>query len=473
MDHRLSEYLIEHASEIILIFSEAGYVDYANRAAYDLLEYDSFEGVGIWDVMPIQFAKAEIGFDAETEFSDEPQSVMAYRKNKTCFRCDAKLQKTNTDRIGYVAILEDASKSDFLEKKIVQVEEEAKAALKVKSEFVANVTHELRTPVNGILGNTRIMIEQEEDEKKLGTLNLIERGCNDMHSIINNILDFSKLEAGKFTLENREFEFRPMIDYVKSNHMPKVTEKGLQFFITVSPEIPTHIIGDELRITQVLNNLLSNATKFTSFGKISVEILKTAQVGKRIELFFMVVDTGIGMDKNDQDKLFKSFSQVDASISRKYGGTGLGLNISQQLVQLMNGNISVESEKNKGTAFSFNIWVEVPEAEIGDASHVDSFHKIDLAANNEEAATCFGSEDNLTELDNKLSKLILSVEMENWEKAENFVEAVRQLTVDAPKEVRTAVLKLKMSVQKGDYDKVMEAHTMLREVLEQKEWNNE
>ena len=123
----------------------------------------------------------------------------------------------------------------------------ADEAAKVKSEFVANVTHELRTPVNGILGNVRILQEKITDSELAGTLHLIERGCNDMNNIINNILDFSKLEAGKFTLETREFDFRSMIDYVKANHMPKITEKGLQFFVTVSPEIPERLIGDELR----------------------------------------------------------------------------------------------------------------------------------------------------------------------------------------------------------------------------------
>ena len=144
-----------------------------------------------------------------------------------------------------------------------------------------------------------------------------------MHALINNILDFSKLEAGKFILEPRKFDFRNMIDYVKGNHSNRMTEKGLDFSITVSPEIPEYIIGDELRIVQILNNLISNAYKFTSVGEIHVEVVKTAQSGTRAELFFMVIDTGIGIAKANQDKLFIRFSQVDAIISRRYGGTGL------------------------------------------------------------------------------------------------------------------------------------------------------
>ena len=154
----------------------------------------------------------------------------------------------------------------FLEKKIEQVEEEARDATKVKNQFVANVTHELRTPVNGILGNTQELLRKETERDKLHLLHLIERGCNDMNALINNILDFSKLEAGKFTLESRKFNFRNMIDYVKSNHKSRMTEKGLDFSIAVSEDVPECVVGDELRIVQLLNNLISNAYKFTPSG---------------------------------------------------------------------------------------------------------------------------------------------------------------------------------------------------------------
>ena len=293
-----------------------------------------------------------------------------------------------------------------------------------------------------------------------------------MNNLINNILDFSKLEAGKFTLEQRRFEFRSMIDYVRSTHMPKITEKGLKFFVTVSPEIPEYVIGDELRIGQVLNNLLSNACKFTHVGKVSLEVLKTAQNGNRVELFFMVIDTGIGIAKADIDKLFKSFSQVDASVSRKYGGTGLGLNISSQLVELRGGNISVDSEVNKGTMFSFSIWVELPEEEVEESmSHVDTYVAKSLSDTLKEDSEssnmlAFGTKENMEELKKQLSKIVLCIEMENWEKAESFTDSIKHLTVEAPKEMRTATLKLKMAVQKSDYDKAIAAYDAVMELLD-------
>ena len=317
---------------------------------------------------------------------------------------------------------------------------------------------------------------------------MVERGCRDMNSIINNVLDFSKLEAGKFTLEEREFDFRNMIEYIKGNHQSRITEKGLDFSITVAPDIPEKVIGDELRIVQILNNLISNAYKFTTVGGIHVEVVKTAVVKNRMELFFMVIDSGIGIAKADQDKLFKSFSQVDASISRKYGGTGLGLNICKQLVELMDGNIHVESTVGKGSNFSFHIWLDFSEDQNEQGGQTDedggqagifvteysarpqSAELLDKLQNltihgTAEGVWEFGTEENTAELKKKMSKLILCVEMENWEKAEMFAEAVKELVEGAPREVKSAALRMKMAVQKGDYDKANSAYELLRKSL--------
>ena len=342
---------------------------------------------------------------------------------------------------------------------------------------MANITHELRTPGNVILGNVLELKDIEEDVNKKKVLSLVERGCGDMNAIINNILDFSKLEAGKFTIENREFDFYEMVDYVESIHRPKVTEKGLEFSISVAPDIPRRIIGDELRIKQILNNLISNACKFTSVGRIAVEIVKAAQISGKIELFFLVIDTGIGIKKENQDKLFQSFSQVDASISRRFGGTGLGLNICKQLISLMDGTIHLESEEGKGSMFSFNIWVDVPESEMSRLMETDDLSSTekkvyqpkfsDFSENGKlEALRTFGTEENISELERNLNKLILSVEMDNWEKAETFANVMRDLTEGAPKDIKNKALRVKMAVQKEDYDKTAAAVQTLRDLLE-------
>lgn len=464
----LAQYVVEHMEEMMVCFDQNGLVTYANNATMERLEYgEQLVGTHISEIFPNAFWAAEPGFGTDIEFNEQVYDLMAYRLNKTCFPIDAKF--TDMKDGTYLCLSKDITKRSFLEKRIKQVEQDAEDAMKVKSEFVANVTHELRTPVNGLLGNTRELISRVQDEECQRILDLMERGCNDMNALINNILDFSKLEAGKFTLEIREFDFRKMIDYVKSNHMHKITEKGLEFFVTISPEVPAHIIGDELRIVQVLNNLLSNATKFTSVGKIAVEVVKTAQMLNRAELFFLVTDTGIGISKENQDKLFKSFSQVDASISRKYGGTGLGLNISKQLVEMMGGSIDVQSEVNQGTMFSFSVWVELPEAESKEAgATVDRATFLSNAMHRQEEGSQlveFGSDVNKEELEKNMSKLVLCVEMDNWEKAEGFMTAIKQLTDSAPQEVRSKMLRLKMAVQKADYDKTIAAYEELTALL--------
>ena len=462
----LFEQIINSAIEIFLSYDDDKRILMMNESARKELMYtDNDIGTSVSRL----FHNEDI---SEITYDGIIRQMMIYRSNQTCFRAQVKAIKTDSQISPYVLMIRNISDQYALEKAAEIARKETEATAKVKTEFVANVTHELRTPVNGILGNTNILLENEADPKKIGLLNTISKSCGAMNELINGILDFSKLDAGKFTLENRKFNFRNMIDYVKSTHMPKITEKGLKFFVTISPDIPEFVIGDELRISQILNNLLSNACKFTNVGKISLEALMTAQEKNRIELFFIVLDTGIGIAKSDEDKLFKSFSQVDASVSRKYGGTGLGLNISKQLVDLMGGHITVDSELNKGTMFSFSIWVETPEEETAevklpvDNNYAKNIHEA-LGADDEiEKAYIYGSEENRKELDEHMSKLILCLEMENWEKAENFSNSIKQLTIQAPKDIKVAALRMKMAVQKADYDRSVDEYNRLKELCE-------
>ncbi len=467
-------FAVENALEMTLMFDKTGKIVYANAVAKKLLDYgDEIYNQNISDVFPNTFKIQKEMFETNCSFGEELQNLVAYRKNLTCFPVEARLINYATDSDIYICMANDMLKKEFLSREIERVREEAQQAMKVKSEFVANVTHELRTPVNGILGNVRELMSEELESQVEKPLKIIERCCGDMNKIINNILDFSKLEAGKFTLELRKFDFRNMLDYVKANHINKITEKGLEFFMTVSPQVPQHIIGDELRIVQILNNLLSNALKFTTIGQITVEVIRTAQVNDRIELFFIVKDSGIGIDNADKDKLFQSFSQVDASISRKYGGTGLGLNICKQLVELMGGTIEVESEKNRGSTFSFSIWAGACEEDMVPVQMEDlkmpSFSMesfVDESREKAENTRQYSTPENQEVLKRNLSKLILCVEMENWEKAEMFMETIRQLTEGAPREVGRIILRLKMAVQKENYDKVSSGFEELKTLLQ-------
>ncbi|MBE5873327.1 MAG: hypothetical protein E7287_02855 [Lachnospiraceae bacterium] len=474
----LFQFSMDNLIEIVVFFELSGTITYANKMAMERLEYEGdIYKCNIWDIFPGSF-EIEGGVCHIKEELEVMQSMMAYRKNQTCFPVRSKIFRM--DETTYMCIAYDATNEVLMERKTGQALQEAEDAMKVKTEFVANVTHELRTPVNGISGSARELLSMETDPAKIKLLQMVERGCKDMNSLINNILDFSKLEAGKFVLEPRSFEFRNMMDYVKNNHNNRILEKGLNFSISISPQIPKDIIGDELRIVQILNNLISNAYKFTSVGGIDVQVVKTAQRENMMELFFIVSDTGIGIAKANIGKLFQSFTQVDASISRRYGGTGLGLNITKQLVELMGGEIHVQSEEGKGTVFSFDIWVEIPKEnleaggvllEYGEEEDTDKSELLQKLQNLSESKTddkiwIFGEQENLDELDKKLSKLILCVEMDNWEKAEMFSETVRQLLEGAPREIKSAMLKLKMAVQKENYEKVVPAYEALKGLLE-------
>jgi len=479
----LLRFSIDNVTEIVLVFNETGNIVYANRSAENQLEYElELTNYRMADVFPTEFREGElsVGNAAIQELAQE-KIRMLYRGNRTCFPAKVRIYSyADGDETQYVCMADNISTESFLEKQASQANQEAEQAQKVKTEFVANVTHELRTPVNGILGNVRELVAVETDNEKLKLLHLVERGCRDMNAIINNILDFSKLEAGKFALENRKFHFRGMMDYIRSNHYHRIIEKGLEFSMMIAPDIPEYIVSDELRIGQILNNLISNAYKFTSVGEIHVEAVKTARSGNKVELFFMVMDSGIGIEKANLDKLFKSFSQVDASISRKYGGTGLGLNICKQLVELMNGNIYVQSEKGKGTIFSFDIWVELPAEDCTDSEVMKELTYgtdereqtlLDKLMNLTEHAAVdkifkYGEPENLAEIRKKMEKLALSLEMDNWEKSESFAETVKQLVEDAPREVKSGALRLKMAVQKGDYDKAMAAVDTLKTLME-------
>ncbi|SKA45713.1 two-component sensor histidine kinase BarA [Enterovibrio nigricans] len=231
----------------------------------------------------------------------------------------------------------------------------AQEAARVKSEFLANMSHELRTPLNGVIGFTRQMLKTQLSTSQQDYLQTIEKSANNLLTIINDILDFSKLEAGKLLLENIPFDFEDSLDEVMRLLAPMAHEKGLELNLRIDPRIPTGVIGDPLRIQQVLTNLIGNAAKFTERGHISVGVELKLQRDERLELQFTVRDTGIGISERQQAQLFQAFRQADASISRRYGGTGLGLVITQKLVQQMGGDIGFNSRLHQGSTFWFTL----------------------------------------------------------------------------------------------------------------------
>ncbi|MDF2154125.1 two-component sensor histidine kinase BarA [Vibrio sp. CAU 1672] len=242
----------------------------------------------------------------------------------------------------------------------------AQEAARVKSEFLANMSHELRTPLNGVIGFTRQMLKTQLSNSQTDYLQTIEKSANNLLNIINDILDFSKLEAGKLALENIPFDFRENLEEVINLQATSAHEKGLEITLKIDPKIPAGLVGDPLRIQQVLTNLVGNSIKFTERGNIDVSVEMRSQSGDAVELQFMVRDTGIGISERQQAQLFQAFSQADASISRRYGGTGLGLVITQKLVSQMGGEISLTSRLHQGSTFWFTLRLNATDMPMSD-----------------------------------------------------------------------------------------------------------
>ena len=225
----------------------------------------------------------------------------------------------------------------------------------VKSEFLANMSHEIRTPLNGIIGFCRLLGRSSLDTRQQEWLQHVHRACDNLLMLVNDVLDFSKLEANRLTLEEADIDIVTLVDEVMGLHAPEAQRKQLHLVAMVYDDVPTPLCGDPLRIHQVLNNLISNALKFTHQGEVIVRVMLDNHEGQHVVLSISVSDTGIGLSDTHQQALFNAFTQAEPSHSRQFGGTGLGLTICRQLIERMGGEISVESELGTGTTFSFTL----------------------------------------------------------------------------------------------------------------------
>ena len=256
------------------------------------------------------------------------------------------------------------------EKKLEESRLAAEAANVAKSDFLSRMSHEIRTPMNAIIGMTNIGLNATDTERKDYCFSRVDNAAKHLLNLINDILDMSKIEADKLELSYSEFDFEKALKNISSIASIRAEEKQISFKVKLDSDIPAFIICDEMRLSQVITNLLTNAMKFTpESGTVTLNIKKTSETEDEITLRFEVVDTGIGISKEQQDRLFTSFNQADASISQKYGGTGLGLAISKRIVEIMGGEIYVNSELGRGAAFIFTIRVKKAEGKTKAQQH--------------------------------------------------------------------------------------------------------
>lgn len=264
-------------------------------------------------------------------------------------------------RQGYfVAIINDITQRKQAEAEIHKARDEAESASRTKSEFLANMSHEIRTPINGMMGmiDLTLMTELAADQRE----NLVTaKSCaNSLLTVINDVLDFSKLEAGKLTIENIGFSIKELVEEVIRAQSPRAASKGIELNYMFSSAIPSILIGDPHRLRQVLNNLIDNGIKFTDRGEVILSVKQIQRTAAdAVELLCAVTDTGIGIRREDMDKLFRTFSQVDGSITRKFGGAGLGLVISKQLAEMMGGKMWAESTVGTGSTFYFTVRCQI------------------------------------------------------------------------------------------------------------------
>ena len=322
--------------------------------------------------------------------------------------------------------LEEKNKTIEAEKK------KAEASEKAKHQFLANMSHEIRTPMNAIKGMTDILLRREPKDNQLEYLNGIKQSSDSLLVVINDILDISKIEAGKIDLEHIPFSVQESTQNVQTIMQFKAEEKGLELKTNIPKELP-QVLGDPTRLRQVLINLVGNSIKFTEKGMVNISVKQESISDEKIKLHFTVSDTGIGIDADQMDKIFKSFEQAYSDTARKFGGTGLGLSISRKLVELHNGKLWAESEKKKGSQFHFTI-PYIIAAEVASISELNQ-------NNNEVAESLKGIKILLAE-DNAFNAIVAQEELE---------DAIEEVFVEVAENGSIAVEKMKS----GDYDIIL------------------
>ena len=286
---------------------------------------------------------------------------------------------------------------------LITARKNAEEAAFSKQQFMSTMSHEIRTPLNEVIGISNLLYQGDPREDQMEYINTLRFSANHLLTLVNDILDYNKMEAGKIVFEKTEFDLASMLDDIKRSYSHRANEKGISFVVEKTEDLPTVLIGDPVRLNQVISNLLSNAMKFTSEGKVTLNSRVKQLQGNKVQLEFSVTDTGIGIEKEKLGEIFESYAQANADTTRKYGGTGLGLAISKKLIELQGGSIGVTSEPGKGSVFTFSIEYTLPESETRAADQASSDTMKELAGKRILVAE-----------DNKINFFVANKFLESW-----------------------------------------------------------
>jgi len=362
---KLYRLVSENSRDVVSLHKLDGTFEYISPACLELHGYSPEEIVG---KLGTHFMHPD---DAKKTIEQVPELLAKMNRNEVLepmqFRVATKHRGlvwvenviksiyTNGELSGFQSTVRDISARKLYEAALQEAKEKAEAATKAKSQFLSMMSHEIRTPINGILGLTNLMLGENPREDQLQRLNLLKFSGENLLTIINDVLDFSKAEAGKITLETISFNLHEVADNVTKVLALKAEEKGIDLKLKLDTSLPRYVAGDPVRLGQVLTNLVNNAIKFTESGSVVVEINSLQKQQHTHTIRFSIIDTGIGIPTDKINSIFESFTQANSDTTRKYGGTGLGLAITKNLVELMGGAMQVESKMGEGSRFSFQI----------------------------------------------------------------------------------------------------------------------
>jgi PAS domain S-box-containing protein len=364
--------VLERAPDGLLVVDADGTISMGNAQCEKLFGYTRDELIGnkvemlVPDEIRAQHPELRATFHRAptTRAMGAKSELHARRKDGSLIPVDiglSPLPGRNGANIQVAVSIRDITDRKEAEVELKAAKLKAEEATRMKSMFLANMSHEIRTPMNAIIGLSHLALKTTLSAKQRDYISKVHNAGTSLLAIINDILDFSKIEAGKLDVDTTDFRLDDVISSVTTVTGQKAADKGLELLAHVAPGVPQFLVGDPLRLGQILTNLVNNAVKFTERGEIVVSAALLQQTGEKCQLKFSVRDTGIGMTREQAAKLFQPFTQADMSTTRKYGGTGLGLTVSRRLVELMGGQIWLDSEPGVGTTFTFTVWLGVDQ----------------------------------------------------------------------------------------------------------------